>query len=604
MSLFERCVQLSSVALADKTDMCIQAPASEADAFTLSNALTIQPKGILKVLFTRVFYISDIHLAHKVANKFKQKVSDEQVEKYIKLIANDLLTEEMRDAISLGNSPIVLFGGDISSDFELARIFYVEFMEQWKKARNYDLLSDKYDHVYAILGNHEFWSFKGFDDCYTAYRELFQSLDICFLENTMTWLGKYSLPIKRVQSSIGKIPQYIELRKEDDEPEYESQMRNIDNVLIVGGVGFAKYNCEFNAGMGIYGSALSREQEIEETIKWETAYNSALQRAREINSVLLVLTHNPIHDWKENGTGDSGCIYFNGHNHRNDLYHDEDSDIHIFANNQIGYYNSKVRFKEAYIYNRINPFAKYGDGYHEINSTDYLGFCDYMRVYVEGTGIIDRQLKTQNTHFYMIKHSGYYGFFIVSPKSTCICAGGRIKKISTCTDIEQFDSNFLKMIKKYICVLSPYRNAQEQIAKSVKAFGGNGKIHGYIIDIDFLNHIMLNPADGSLTYYYSPMFGAVEIHNDLMSLLDSHNRSLADQYHKQLKLPDGALIPQTRINVTGEITNIDIKNSVYANSNRMNQLQRLFDNKILRDWNEELLLTELVDIELNLPIKE
>ena len=160
------------------------------------------------------------------------------------------------------------------------------------------------------------------------------------------------------------------------------------------------------------------------------------------------------------------------------------------------------------------------------------------------------------------------------------------------------------MIKKYICVLSPYRNAQEQIAKSVKAFGGNGKIHGYIIDIDFFNHIMLNPADGSLTYYYSPMFGAVEIHNDLMSLLDSHNRSLADQYRKQLKLPDGALIPQTRINVTGEIINIDIKNSVYANSNRMNQLQRLFDKKILRDWNEELLLTELADVEFNLPIKE
>ena len=34
---------------------------------------------------------------------------------------------------------------------------------------------------------------------------------------------------------------------------------------------------------------------------------------------------------------------------------------------------------------------------------------------------------------------------------------------------------------------------------------------------------------------------------------------------------------------------IDIKNSVYALSNRLNQIQRLFDSKILRDWNEELL---------------
>lgn len=41
--------------------------------------------------------------------------------------------------------------------------------------------------------------------------------------------------------------------------------------------------------------------------------------------------------------------------------------------------------------------------------------------------------------------------------------------------------------------------------------------------------------------------------------------------------------------MTAGLVQIDIKNSIYAISNRMNQLQRLFDKKILRDWNEELL---------------
>ena len=34
---------------------------------------------------------------------------------------------------------------------------------------------------------------------------------------------------------------------------------------------------------------------------------------------------------------------------------------------------------------------------------------------------------------------------------------------------------------------------------------------------------------------------------------------------------------------------IDIKNSPYAGSRKMNQLQRLFDANILRDWDESLL---------------
>ena len=38
-----------------------------------------------------------------------------------------------------------------------------------------------------------------------------------------------------------------------------------------------------------------------------------------------------------------------------------------------------------------------------------------------------------------------------------------------------------------------------------------------------------------------------------------------------------------------KLEKIDIKNSPYAFSIRMNQLQRLFDKKVLRDWNEDLL---------------
>jgi tRNA(Ile)-lysidine synthase TilS/MesJ len=43
---------------------------------------------------------------------------------------------------------------------------------------------------------------------------------------------------------------------------------------------------------------------------------------------------------------------------------------------------------------------------------------------------------------------------------------------------------------------------------------------------------------------------------------------------------------------TSKLIQIDIGNSIYVVSGRINQIQRLFDANILRDWNEALLQNE------------
>ena len=48
---------------------------------------------------------------------------------------------------------------------------------------------------------------------------------------------------------------------------------------------------------------------------------------------------------------------------------------------------------------------------------------------------------------------------------------------------------------------------------------------------------------------------------------------------------------------------IDIKNSLYKVSNRMNQLQRLFDSNILRDWNDDFAKSIVADMTKYLPQK-
>ena len=212
-----------------------------------------------------------------------------------------------------------------------------------------------------------------------------------------------------------------------------------------------------------------------------------------------------------------------------------------------------------------------------------------MRESMQGTGMIERRLKNPNTHFYMIKYNGYYGFFIISQKGTYICQGGRLKYISACVNIQKFSITFNEMTSKYIDILSPYRSVQEQISKHIKSFGGKGTIHGCIIDIDFYNHIMLNPLDGCITYYYSPSFGEIECHTSLLSLLTNHSPELADNYIKQLECSSETTL---QVSQYESLTKIDIKNSIYSTSAEINQLQRLFDKKILRDWDEHLMSSQ------------
>ena len=49
--------------------------------------------------------------------------------------------------------------------------------------------------------------------------------------------------------------------------------------------------------------------------------------------------------------------------------------------------------------------------------------------------------------------------------------------------------------------LDKYTRYQEKIAEKIKKIGGSGNIHGCIIDIDFFNHVYINPNDMKITGY-------------------------------------------------------------------------------------------------------
>ena len=583
MNLYDKCKELYEVNNS-KTENCASITVKETWT-TLPQKIVFQSNRYEEFRCNNAYYVSDIHLLNHILKKFKNGATDEQIKKYIRKLTKDLFSEELTSDILNYNRPKVLFGGDISAIFEIAKIFYTEFVNCWESVEEQfeTKSSSRRGNIYAVLGNHEFWGFSNTNDCRMAYKELFEQLDITFLDNKIDWFGISTFPSKRVK---GK---FVKLDKEKEPKLYEEQSLKIHNTIIVGGTGFAGKNYEFNANNGIYRGTLTREEEIEETNKWEVVYNKACEIAKETDCMLIVLTHNPYSDWCSERPITNNCVYFYGHNHRNYVEHNEEKNIHIFADNQIGNDKNKIEFKKAYIYKRSNPFAGYGDGCYEVTPREYARFYDYCGETI-GVGTVDLQVNQYNAKLYMTKKDDFYGFFLHSPKNTYICAGGSLRKIGNSGYLEIVNNSFNDMVNIYLKMFSPYRQELEKISSFVKKFGGSGKVHGCIVDIDFFNHIQLNLYDATITYYYSPSFGLAQTYESLPLLLENQNPDLLQQYNA-LKMNEEILtVKKQDFALSRQMEHIEFSNSLYPTSRRFYQVQRLFDRGILREWDDSLLL--------------
>lgn len=637
MGIYDKCL----LAIRDKYD-------SESLSSTQAYSKDITQKEFISYSEYRlnpltILYISDIHLEHQICREFPNGTTDEQIEDYIGKITSNLLSDE----VFLRNQEyIVLFRGDIASEFILAKMFFSKFMEMWdeksrihyqanreqiyplwqEKQRIKEELytwKDKHEwvqsatknlldysdkrvpikikklikryreikqliidtvgysenyylqdwnppkkRVYAVLGNHELWSFASFEKCTDAYQELFDELGIIFLNNS----GCY-------------------IRRKNE------QTISFGDIAIIGGNGFAGYNERYNANCGLYRDTINREEEIRLTEQWEAFYLSSVKAAQEKKVFLLVLTHDQPFSWKKTKQLDSNCAYFYGHDHRNISFFVEEKNTYVFADNQIGYKAAAIVFKKTTIEAYTNPFASYNDGLHVVSTEDYNLFNRFKGIYISGTKRIESHIK-YGAKLFMIKEKGYYGFFLAFKKqengvqaNTFICIGGSIKSLGNSAGIDYYREMFSDMVTTYIDLLSPYRAAQEKISEAVKSFGGAGIIHGYIVDIDSYNHIMLNPDDGKVTFYYSPVFGTLKTYDSLRGLLEEQNPYLLQRYLEQEQLTNRNRenMALTQSTVSSDFISIDIKNSQYVGSWKMNQLQRLFGAKVLRAWDDTLI---------------
>ena len=500
----------------------------------------------------KIYYITDLHLMHRLYNA--NVVTDEDCIYVIQSIIDTLLE-------TVSYRSIILIGGDISSDFSVFKLF-VKLLR--KTMNEYSYCNRK---VIFTLGNHELWEFpeETLDSIVSKYRTFLLENDMYLLQNEILYCDG--------ENNIECISQH-EL--------YELSIESICSKLhtartiFFGGIGFSGYNQEFNANNGIYRKTLSREEEIIESNILEELYDKLCTCLYDKN--VIVFTHMPFTDWHKNKSYQNSFVYVSGHNHRNCFY--DDGNTRIYADNQVGYHSEHPRLKYFYINNTYDWFSEYENGIHQINRNDYINFYHGKNLPLTFN---------RNIHkLYMLKKENYYCFIHENASGgLTILNGGSLSSLKF-KDIEYYYDNIDIQIAHIKNPLDKFYQIQLQVSKAIKEIGGDGNIHGAIVDIDYFNHIYINPNDLTMTPYFAWDMIEKYAYPSVPALLKAKCPILFSSYSKILctEKANALAIIESDTDLTVK-PKLYLSTDIYVASRILKKMQKL-NNNILTIWNDNI----------------
>lgn len=502
---------------------------------------------------TKVFYVTDIHLDSKISDIYGDSVSDEDAEFMIGLSVENIV-KDYREGHA--HHSILLIGGDVSHDCHRTEVFYRKLTESIPERE-----------ILAILGNHEYWDektreFNTSDLNLTSefYEKMFNRLYVSFADNMLfTYKGNRRYFVrgeKLLNASLEDIREFVK-----DSP-----------LTILGGTGFSGLNEEYNCTCGMYRDAVrSREQEKELSARFESVYSKVLEAVPD--SRVLVLTHMPMCDWTSKKPNPN-WIYVSGHTHRNILNVSDES--RIYSDNQIGY-GGVVHLKSFYMSREHDIFRYYSDGIHTITKELYQDFYRSKNMSMscnrEGT-------------YTMIKRDSLYCFFYQKGGKLYMLDGGVIRDASG-HDLEYYFDNMTKYGEAVSGFVKEYQDRLRTISSMVKAIGGNGRMHGCIVDVDFFNHVYLNPFDGTVTSYTATDVVNKYVFPGFEAMLESQRKDLLPEYRKMLDQEETNL-PATLTKKTGSEGYYG-GTDIYRVSRLFYTMQHLTENFVIRRWDDALM---------------
>lgn len=556
-------------------------PPTDPEEF-INPVMLIRAEDKLHLSFDRdtqtFFYITDLHLDHRIAKEFKKRATRDDVTRFIRGIVDKLDLDRISENkdVSMYNLELnayLLIGGDVASDFELAQIFYRELAERWYSK-----------HIIVILGNHDLWDIgiapglNCISDVVAQYEALFEELEIIFLQNSLLTLdfdphGTEQFHIFNEDAILSADSQWFSRRFSNS------------RMLILGGLGFSGYNPIYNATVGLYSNAiLTREEDVEMTSRFEAIYNRLHKFLGD--KPLIVLSHTQKDNWS-NLPYNPEWVYVNGHTHRN--YFVDNDEMTVYADNQLGYSGSiGMKF---FSMSRMNDiFRGLADGIYRISRMQYM-------MYQRGMGVLMDFHRPDLLSLYMLINGGIKCFIAeaYAPGKLYMLDGGTYNKL-THDDIRYYYDRlpiYVDMIKRGT---DRYNGALNSISTAIKSLGGTGNIHGCIVDIDFFHHVYLNPFDGTVKAYSADSMVEKYVYPNIEKLLQDQLPALYDKLQKLVAAGSTQTGELCKINsMPSTVPEFVTDTSMYHVSRVMKKFQYATTINVVRHWDDSLMQKYLSD---------
>lgn len=540
----------------------------------------------------KFFYITDLHLESQLGltgmttDEIKGKVAQKVDE-----MLGGLSKEDMADGV-------LLVGGDVADSEEVAKIFFDAVFFHF------------HGPIIFVLGNHELWDGctyangkscqkRSIDEVVTAYKQFnktkfgFEAKMYC-LENEVLVCYKNSMYQNSDEFGVGRktagmprgglcvlTEEMLLNTSTDDLREFFDEC----SMIVLGGLGFCGLNPRYNADTGLFRDRVSREEDVERSKRFRAVYDRVVSCAD--NKRVVVLTHTQTEDWTTDAPHPN-WVYVNGHTHQNGLVKTEDG-VTVLYDNQVGYKPKKWHLNQFSLEQYYDPFEAWADGIYRITPQQYMDFN-------AGRGIQMEYFRQQGD-IYALKQKGIYMFMLQYGLGLYLLRGGQ--KLNVFHGLEYYAANLEKYVEKIQAAFRPYRNALDKIAAEVKRFGGSGYMHGSIVDIDYYNHIYLDPFDGYLMPYFAldvtdrREFRSVRelLESSPFPALGSDGTPMLSAYTKLLDAGGVSILAPTVKEAALAVVPMEVldEKNIYAPSRVMKSIQYLLDKGVVRVWNDAVL---------------
>ena len=474
----------------------------------------------------RLFCISNLMLVHNLKNYNIDSSND------IKYVVRKTIIEMLKE---LDAKSTLLIDTDISPDY---RIFEI-FIKELKKEVSYRQLELSVIFVPGSYVNRK-------------YAELIDECDMYFLQNDILFKDSDSRWSKIENNELNIL----------SSDKIREKLRAA-SIVILGGNAFSGCDDGLNSE-----NIVKKDCESGERIKFRNLYQRLLSFIPDRN--MIVFTHSPMTCWNDKNDCHTNYTYINSSNN--------DGTVNIYSNKQSGFGKTQY-LKWVEIDTAFDYFSDFKDGIYKITKED---LCKFYK----GKNIKNKFKKEVNV-IYMLKKQGYY-CFIHETKSGCfdILNGGEYQRLKK-SDINYYFNNMDLLISKIKVPLDKYTNVQKTVSDEIKMIGGSGIIHGCIVDIDYYNHVYVNPGDLRITGYWESNTICKKEYPSIPDLLKEVCSSMYQRYI-ELRTDNMNCL---QILTSGIASDVGIftekKHDIESDrkSREFNKLQKLYSN-VLAIWYE------------------